>query len=124
MARVALDSGVLIALERGSVHAWAWLRRAAERGEEPLVNVAAVAEVWRRPPSASIMRALAGCEVEPVDAPLARAAGEAIGAIGAGLGDALIAASAARRGMMLVSTDIGDMHALAQHFRGLVVRGL
>ncbi len=124
MARIALDSGVLIALERGSVHAWAWLRRAAERGEEPLVNVAAIAEVWRRPPSHSVARALAGCEVEPVDEALARAAGEAIGAIGAGLGDALIAASAARRGMALVTTDAADMHALAQHFRGLVVRGL
>lgn len=83
--------------------------------------MAAVAEVWRRPPSPYIARALAGCEVEPVDEPLARTAGEAIGA---GLGDALIAASAARRGMLLVTTDVGDMHALAQYFRGLVVRGI
>ncbi len=71
-----------------------------------------------------LVRALRACVVEPVDEQLARAAGAAIGTTGASLGDALIAASAARAGATLVTADHEDMEALTTHFRSLRLRSL
>lgn len=119
MARVALDSGVLIAIERGSPVATAWLRNQREGRRPPVVSAAAVAETWREPPRLRLVRALRVCDIEPVDEPLARAAGVAIGVTGASLGDALIAASAARAGALLLTADQDDMQALSSHFRSL-----
>lgn len=119
MARIAFDSGILIALERGDPTATAWLIRATNVESSPLVSAAALAEVWREPPRVRLMRAVRVCVVEPVDEQLARAAGAAIGLVGAGLADALIAASAARAGALLVTADRADLDALADHFRSL-----
>lgn len=70
-------------------------------------------------PRLRLVRALRVCDREPVDEPLARAAGVAIGVTGASLGDALIAASAARAGALLLTADQDDMQALSSHFRSL-----
>jgi predicted nucleic acid-binding protein len=122
MAAVSFDSGVLIGLDRGDTRAWAWLRRASERGEPPIVCAAAITEAWRDGArQARLARALRVCDVHEVDDPLARSAGEAIAAVGRDDPvDALVAATAARAGALLVTEDPEDMRALADgHFRSL-----
>ncbi len=123
-ARIAFDSGILIGLERGDRAARGWLRSATEDASNPLVSAAALAEVWREPARLRLVRALRFCVIEPIDEKLARAAGAAIGATGASLGDALIAASAARAGATLLTADHEDMQALGEHFRSLRLRAL
>jgi predicted nucleic acid-binding protein len=125
LVSVSFDSGVLIALERKEPGAWAWMRRATERGIPPLVSTAAIAEVWRGGRRASwLASALRGCEIAPVTERLARTAGTACGATGAQTVDAVIAATAAAQGATLVTADIADMHALADHFGALRVVAL
>jgi predicted nucleic acid-binding protein len=122
MAGVSFDSGVLVGLDRNDARAWAWLRRAVERGEPPLVCAAAVAEAWRDGRrQAQLARALRAVIVDDVDERLARAAGEALAHVpDAGAVDAMVAACAARAGALLVTEDLADMRALADgHFRAL-----
>lgn len=121
MAGVSFDTGVLVALERRESGAWAWMRRASERGVPPLVSAAALAEAWRGSRRGWLATALAGCEITPVTEALARAAGVACGATGAQSVDAVIAATAAARGTMILTADADDMHTLADHFRSLRV---
>jgi predicted nucleic acid-binding protein len=124
VARVALDTGVLIAAERGTEAATAWFTRVRRTRQPPLVSAAAIAESWREPTHVRLVRLLRVCDIEPVDQHLARAAGAAIGATGASLGDALIAASAARAGALLVTADHQDMDVLTTHFRSLRLASL
>lgn len=124
MARVSFDSGILIALDRGEEAAWAWLRRAVERRQPPIVNAAAIAEAWRDGQTqARLARALRACDLHEVNDRLARTAGEALAEVkGADTVDALIAACAATEGALLVTGDQADMRALAEgHFRALRV---
>jgi predicted nucleic acid-binding protein len=124
LAGLSFDTGVLVALERRDARAWAWMRRATERGVAPLVSAAALAEAWRGRRQTWLAAALRGCQVVPVSESLARAAGVACGATGATTLDAVIAATAAVRGAILLTADVGDMHALADHFRELRVVAL
>ena len=127
MARVSFDSGVLIALDRGDEAAWAWLRRAVERRQPPIVSAAAVAEAWRDGRTqARLARALRACDVHDVTDGLARTAGEALAEVNeAATVDALIAASAATEGALLLTGDQHDMRALAEgHFGALRIAGL
>jgi hypothetical protein len=60
---------------------------------------------------------LEGVRVEPTDAGLARIAGEAMAAIkGATTVDAIVMASAARRGDLVYTTDIHDLNRLREYF--------
>ena len=127
MARVSFDSGVLIALDRGDKRAWGWLTRAVDRGEAPLVSAAAVAEAWRGGRrQARLAAALQVCDVRIVDQPLAPRAGEALATTGGeDPVDALVAATAAADGALLVTGDPDDMRAFAdRHFRSLRVAAL
>jgi predicted nucleic acid-binding protein len=126
MAAVSFDTGVLIALERNDHRAWAWMKRAAQRGEPPVVATAAVAEAWRGGRTArSLGRALHACDVRALDEPLARSAGEALATVEGGVLDAIVAATAANAGAVLVTDDLGDMQPFADgHFRGMRLAGL
>ncbi len=56
-------------------------------------------------------------DVEPVDEALAQRAGEALAAVrSATLVDAIVMASAARRGDVVYTSDFGDLERLRQHF--------
>jgi hypothetical protein len=55
VAPVSFDTAVLIALERNDQRAWAWMKRAAERGEPPIVATAAVAEAERGQDAADVV---------------------------------------------------------------------
>jgi predicted nucleic acid-binding protein len=118
---VSFDSGVLTALDRREATAWAWMRRAAERGVAPLVSAAAVAEAWRAGQRSWLQSALRGCEIAPVTHGLALAAGIACADVGSETVDAIIAATAAADGAALLTGDPADMQRLTDHFRSLRV---
>jgi hypothetical protein len=73
-----LDSGALIAYERGSRTVHAFLRVAAERGDAVKTSTAVVAQVWRRGArQVSIAKLLRGVE----ELELSRARARGIGAL-------------------------------------------
>lgn len=115
MAGVTLDAGPLIAFERGDRRIEAWLAEAVDRGVVMSVPAPVIAEVWRGGPRAArVARALGFCEVADVDALTAKHAGLLLGhaALDATV-DALVVASAARRGDRLLTADPDDMRPLA-----------
>jgi len=115
MAGVTLDAGPLIALQRRDRRMEAWVAEAATRSVVPVVPAPALAEVWRGGPrSALLARVLTFCDVDVVDEVLARRAGELLAAAGGSATvDALVVASAARRGDLLLTADPDDMRPLA-----------
>lgn len=111
------DTGMLIALERRRPRAQEALRAIVRRGLHPFVPAVVYAEWWRgrtdaREDILSIVR------IEPMTAPLCRAAGEALGVVrGATLVDTVVMASAALRGGGIVYTsDPDDLVRLGRHF--------
>lgn len=120
--RVTLDAGALIALDRSHRPMWARLRRATERRASVTVPAPVVAQVWRSARQANLSRALGHCEIEATDAALARAAGVLCArAERADAVDAIVIASAARRGDAVITSDPDDMRALAAHVDGVTV---
>jgi predicted nucleic acid-binding protein len=117
MSGLTLDTGALIALERRSPRALALVAAAQERGEPVTVPAAAVVEWWRgqRGP---VARLLDSFDVEPVDRTLAELAGIALARVAAGPNptDAVVMASAARRGDRVLTGDIEDFVRLAPVF--------
>ncbi|HEX9296067.1 MAG TPA: PIN domain-containing protein [Polyangiaceae bacterium] len=118
MAGVTLDSGALIGFERADRRVVAHLKEIALRGGELTVPTAVVAEVWRGGArSARVTVLLRACVVEPLIEDLARVAGEAIAAVkGAGVVDAVVMSSAARRGDRVMTTDLDDLSRLGAYF--------
>jgi predicted nucleic acid-binding protein len=83
--------------------------------------VIAIAEWWRGRTDvrATILR---GLRIEPMDVELARRAGEAVAAIrGATTNDAVVMASAARRGDIVYTSDVDDLERLGAFFPGVRV---
>jgi predicted nucleic acid-binding protein len=121
VAGVTLDTGVFIALERRQRRALAlwseWTRTAAT-----LTVPAVVIAEWWRDRQWDAARWLGGVDVEPVDAALARIAGEVLGELRLGPEhtiDAIVMASAAQRGDKLYTSDFHDMARLATRFPGV-----
>ena len=116
MAGLTLDAGPLIAWDRGDRLAHAWIAEAQERKLVPRVAAPVIAEVWRGGRrSARLAHLLKACRVDPADDPLARYAGELLGACGGDSTiDALVVAHAARCGDDVLTTDPQDLTPLAQ----------
>jgi hypothetical protein len=114
VAGLTLDAGALIAYERADARVREVLRVAFDRGLVPTVPAVVVAEVWRGGArSARTARLLRACAVEVLDEPLAREAGELLGAVsGAQTVDACVAVGVRRRSDALATSDAGDMRAL------------
>lgn len=118
MASLTLDAGVLIAFDRYDFRSWKLLPRMARHNHELTVPTVAVAQAWRGARSANLARALRGCKIEPLDDDLARVAGELCGRAGTSDAvDAVVMASAARRGDILVTTDSADLLTLAAQIK-------
>jgi len=106
-----LDSGALIAADRNDRRYWTAARSSEEMFTVPAI---VITEVWRGGRNANLARALNGCDLESLDVELAKAAG-----ILCRLArtddpvDALVVASAARRGDDIITTDPDDLRALA-----------
>ena len=109
MNGLTLDTGALIALERRRDRMLRALRAAREAGL-PITGPSPVITEWWRGRSDVRERVLSFLRVDPVDADLARTAGEALAAIaGATAIDAIVMASAARRADIVSTSDPDDL---------------
>lgn len=110
---LTLDAGALIAYERGDARMRA-LAPAASRGRRVTVPSPALAQAWRGPRT-PVSRLLAHATVEPLTRELALRAGELLARTGTSdVVDAAIAASAASRGDIVVTSDPDDLLVLAE----------
>jgi predicted nucleic acid-binding protein len=116
---LTFDTGALIGLERRR-HRMRKVLDVAERdGVTITVPAIVIAEWWRRA-SGLADEILSLVTVEPMDKSLAKVAGEALAAVeGAGVVDAIVMASAARRGDVVYTSDIQDLERLRAHFRAV-----
>jgi predicted nucleic acid-binding protein len=68
---------------------------------------------------------LAAIDVEPVSLAIAKLAGEAMARVrGATLADAIVMASAARRGDRVLTSDVRDLEKLGAYFTSVKVLGI
>jgi predicted nucleic acid-binding protein len=114
---ITLDTGALLAIERRRDRMLRVLRAAEQTSTPIFVPAVVLAEWWRGRPTARMRLLLDALSVEDVTPTLARAAGEAIAATpGATTIDALVMASAALRGGVVYTSDVGDLLRLVHHF--------
>lgn len=75
--RPVLDTGALIALERGDRAMWRRVQAAQDDGTRPLTHGGVVGQAWRKsgPRQALLAKALATMDVRPLDEALGRSAG-------------------------------------------------
>jgi len=124
MTGLTFDTGALIALERRQPRMRAVLEHAVARDQPITVPAAVVAEWWR---GRTDLRdaILETVDVEPLTLPLAKVAGTALAAVpSATLVDAVVMASAARRGDVVYSSDVDDLERLRAYFPGVRVLGV
>ncbi len=121
MLVLTFDTGALIALERGDKRMRVVLETAHLDDVQVTVPAVVIAEWWR---GGNRRRAdiLAAVDVEPTTEHLARVAGEAIAALpGTTVVDAIVMASAAQRGGIVYTSDVGDLDRLRARFPGVRV---
>jgi hypothetical protein len=119
MNGLTFDTGALIGLERRRQRIAQVYRTAVEEGLIVTVPSAVVTEWWR---GRSDVREtiLEGVRVEPLDERLAKLAGEALGVVpDATAVDAIVMASAARRGDIVYTADLEDLGRLQRFFPGV-----
>jgi len=115
MIGVTYDAGMLIALERGDRRASSFHKAALRNSIAPIVPVGVLAQVWRGGPQTSLSRALAGCIVEELNEPQARAIGVACAkAKTSDIVDASVVLSAFRHGHLVATSDESDLSHIAQ----------
>jgi predicted nucleic acid-binding protein len=114
---LTLDTGALIAIERRDRRTTSLVESARMRGGRITVSAAVIVEWWRgqRGPFARVLDAF---DVEPLDADLAKLAGQALALSPAGPSpvDAVVMASAAMRGDVVLTSDVEDLEALRVAF--------
>jgi hypothetical protein len=112
-----LDSGALLALERGDKAAWERYKSALLSKSVPVSHGGVIGQVWRDggPRQARLAQALKLIDVRPLDAALGRKAGALIASTGTK--DVIDAALVllAKDGDEIVTTDPGDIALLADH---------
>ena len=113
---ITFDTGALIALERRRQRIARVYTTAVADGLPVTVPAAVLAEWWRgRTDAREII--LNGVRLEALDEVLAKLAGEAMAAVpGAATIDAVVMASAARRGDVVYTSDVLDLTRLQSHF--------
>ena len=115
-AGIVLDTGALIALERGDKRMLALLRQAVAQGRAFRVPAGVVGQAWRNGRvQVTLGRFLRseGVEIIPLDEHLARSCGELCGAAGASdVIDASVVIVARERQNLIVTSDPGDLRRL------------
>ena len=117
MTTFVLDTGALLAIERGNRRLWARLN-AADDPAKIQVPAGAIAQAWRGGPrQAPLARALKTCDEVPLDGLLAREAGALCGQTGtADAIDASVAVTASwaarRDDVAVVTSDRSDIGPL------------
>ena len=112
---ITYDAGALIAAERGERRMWARHKALLLRREVPVVPAPVVAQAWRGTPRQALLsRILSGCQVDPLDDLQARATGVLADRAGTtDIVDACVVQGALRRHDLVISSDPGDLHAIA-----------
>lgn len=117
MNGLTLDTGALVALERRDTRALSLITVARSSGKTVTVPAPVVVEWWRgqRGPTARLLDAF---DLEPLDLSLAKVAGSALGKVSRGPSpvDAIVMASAARRGDVVLTGDLEDLSKLQKVF--------
>lgn len=125
-SRLLLDSGAIVALERGDRRTRDRLREAALLGIRIAVPTAVIAETWRdgaRSARIALLLSDECCDIEDLIQPVARAAGSAIGNVrDAGTVDAVVMAHAAVRGDVVLTADTSDLEGLRAYLPSCGVR--
>ncbi|HVW24149.1 MAG TPA: hypothetical protein VHC69_02200 [Polyangiaceae bacterium] len=118
---LTFDTGALIAIERRRPRMARIYTTAVSDGLLVTVPAVVLTEWWRgRTDVAETL--LRGLRIELVDAELGKLAGEALAAIeGATAVDAIVMASAARRGDVVYTSDLDDLDRLREYFPGVRV---
>ena len=121
---LTLDTGALIALESRRMRMRQRLQLATDGGVTITVPSAVIAEWWRGRTDVR-EELLASVSVEPLAESVARAAGEALASLGGSNAvDAIVMASAAQRGDVVYTSDVGDLTRLSEYFRSVKVLGV
>ena len=111
-----LDAGAFLSVERGDRPVVAHIKRERVSGREPVTSGGVVAQIWRggTGKQAPIARLLAGVAVVPIDGMLGRQAGTLLAR--SGRADAIDATVVclARDGDDIMTSDLGDLRALAE----------
>lgn len=109
------DTGALIAAERRDRDMWALHDAALADEVTPTVPAPVLAEAWRGGArQANLHRLLLLCSVEPLTETRARAVGSLAGASGhSDVPDLAVVEGALRRGDVVVTSDRGDIAAIA-----------
>ena len=112
---VTYDTGALVAADRGERRQWARHRALLARREVPTVPAPVLAQAWRGGSRQALLAHLmAGCHTENLDDPLARATGTiAARAATTDIVDACVVEGALRRHDLVITSDPGDLHAIA-----------
>lgn len=112
---VTYDTGALIAADRAERRMWARHRALLTLREVPTVPAPVVAQSWRGGGRQALLaRLLAGCTVEPLDDGQARSVGSlATRAATTDIVDACVVEGALRRHDLVISSDPGDLRAIA-----------
>jgi hypothetical protein len=112
---VTYDTGALIAADRAERRMWARHRVLLTLREVPTVPAPVVAQSWRGGGRQALLaRLLTGCHVEPLDDGQARSVGSlATRAATTDIVDACVVEGALRRHDLVVSSDPGDLRAIA-----------
>ena len=114
MAGLTLDTGALIAAERGDRRFWAFWKEALRREVEVTVPAPVLAQVWRGAREARLAMLIGGCRVESLDSVLAKQTGALCGRSGtADVVDSFVVVSAGRRRDDVLTSDPDDLRRLA-----------
>src|SRR5215467_4669938 len=112
---ITYDAGALIAADRAERRIWARHRALLALREVPTVPAPVVAQSWRGGGRQALLaRLLAGCDVESLDDGQARAVGSLAARAGTtDIVDVCVVEGAMRRHDLVVSSDPGDLQAIA-----------
>ena len=115
---VTFDTGVLIGLERRHASALALLKACKLSRATITIPASVVAEWWR----GSHRAVLEGGVVEPLTSELAEAAGLLLATTGGKNSvDAVVVASAAKRGDIVATGDLADLRELAHGLKNVAI---
>jgi hypothetical protein len=126
VAAVILDTGALIAIDRGDRRVGAMLHEAARHRIDAITSCVCVAEAWRDPArQARLSRALAGVVERPLDPGAARACGTLLAkSHSSDVADAAVA-MIARADDVVLTRDAGDIkHLLDSSGIGAQIRAV
>jgi hypothetical protein len=112
---VTYDTGALVAADCGERRQWARHRALLARRQVPTVPSPVLAQAWRGGSRQALLsRLLAGCDIEALDASRARGAGAlAARASTTDIVDACVVEGALRRRDLVISSNPGDLTAIA-----------